>query len=146
MNWTSWTPCSQTCGPQARRHRSRSYIEGRHGGEKSGKLKEPSEEVDYCLSSKDTTIKSNWGSCPVNARHGEWGDWNPVCPNTCYNEGSLPPTKTRIRVCETETLSDNPEFNKKVIRCANGANLLPEIKEKETCPGSRLCPGENARF
>ena len=131
LEWTSWTPCSSTCGPHATRKRSRSFITGRHGGDDkpSGKP----EEVEYCSSSKD--IVPNWGSCPVDARHGKWNPW-PACSKTCFEEGSYPPTVERIKKCIPEIPSDNPDFNLNIITC----DTLQEIKESKPCE-ILLCPG-----
>ena len=129
LEWTSWTPCSSTCGPHATRKRSRSFITGRHGGD--DKPSGNSEEVEYC--SRDTV--PNWGSCPVDARHGKWNPW-PACSKTCFEEGSYPPTVERTKKCIPEIPSDNPDFNLNIITC----DTLQEMKESKPCE-ILLCPG-----
>merc|ERR1719495_2807999 len=122
LEWTLWTPCSSTCGPHATRKRSRSFITGRHGGD--DKPSGNSEEVEYC--SRDTV--PNWGSCPVDARHGKWNPW-PACSKTCFKEGSYTPTVERTKECIPEIPSDNPDFNRNIITC----DTLHEFRESKPC-------------
>ena len=129
LEWTSWTPCSSTCGLHATRKRSRSFITGRHGGD--DKPSGNSEEVEYC----SRYTMPNWGSCPVDARHGKWNPW-PACSKTCFEEGSYPPTVERTKKCIPEIPSDNPDFNLNIITC----DTLQEMKESKPCE-ILLCPG-----
>ena len=133
LEWTSWSPCSRTCGPRGIRSRSRDFIPGRHGADRSPKGDK--QESQECTNS---TIPG-WPTCPRPPKHGEWGNWT-QCSETCYPEGSLPPTIFRSRRCIEAIFSTDDALNTNIATCAT----LPEIRESRQCAispceGDKLC-------
>ena len=137
--WTSWSSCSQTCGPEATRRRSRIFTPGRHGGNTAadGDL----DEVQYCAEKKERPIPT---PCPIPARKSssQWESWS-ACTETCYPEGSQPPMIERKRECIPATLVDTTKnknhwtFNRNINNCSN----IMDVTENKQCD-IKPCPGE----
>jgi len=85
-SWTKWSPCSPKCGP-GKQDRSRSCIQGRHGGTQC-----PRDLVN--LIEKDTQV-CKIKECPA-CNVEKWQPWSP-CTKTCLPKSGDPGTRRRTR-------------------------------------------------
>ena len=140
MEWSTWSPCSVSCGTGGSRQRSRAFwhsgIPGKYNLCHMDNNREPVEGYSAQTEVCSTQTIPNWPTCPIPARIGSWESWS-SCSQTCYNEGSQTPFMTRRRKCTEASFSTNPDFNTMIATCDDF-----ELSETMSC-GTPLCPGED---
>ena len=132
VQWGLWSSCSETCGPGSRERR-RNCLAAKNGGVACHS--NPLRDDQFAEMQQE---RCSTHTCPKSAHWGQWGSWS-SCTQTCYDEGTQTPLKTRSKTCIEATLSTNAAFNRDIVTCKD----LLQIPETESIPcGISLCPGE----
>ncbi|XP_075444784.1 SCO-spondin-like [Ascaphus truei] len=129
--WSSWSPCSVTCGGLGNMTRSRDCTDPApaNGGED---CEGPSVDIKYCQTPEceyalGPTKEPLTDSTGPDEGFGPWSPWTP-CSKTC-TDSEFPAVKTRSRFCPGGKNCTGESFQEQACN-------LPQ------CTGSPLCVGE----
>jgi len=121
--WSSWprdwSECNDNCQTEGNempwRSRTRVCRPQEYGGKECSVLEDEAKKNNQSLYT-EKQVCSELPSCPSPASLGPWSEWS-SCSQTCYDEGTNLPQRSRERSCKEASLSTAEKLNEDVHTC-----------------------------
>ncbi|XP_037907235.1 hemicentin-1-like isoform X2 [Hermetia illucens] len=111
-NWSTWTPCTRSCGKGMKTRTRKCFAPNGEYVESDGR---------FCAGESIEMEACNDFTCPVSGGWGDWSDWS-YCPAKCWDSTLEPkPMRQKTRTCNSPPPS------------MGGQLCLGAVKEETEC-------------